>query len=44
MLKEGSIFSGKVTGQIIDVSPGIFTEHKVYLYGKAFLVPIGEVE
>lgn len=43
LLKEGSIFSDKITGQIIDIRPEGFMEHKVLLNGKAFLIPIGEV-
>lgn len=43
LLKEGSVFSDRIAGQIIDISPQGFTEHKVLLNGKAFLVPIGEV-
>lgn len=43
LLKEGSIFSGKVAGQIIDLSPNSFKEHQIYLKGKAFLVPLGEI-
>ncbi|MEW6624070.1 MAG: hypothetical protein AB1420_13235 [Bacillota bacterium] len=43
VIKEGGIFSEKVSGQIIDVSPEAFNEHKVYLNGKAFLIPVGEV-
>lgn len=41
LLSEGSVFSGKVIGRIIDVSPRGFRQHPVYLNGKAFLVPIG---
>lgn len=44
VLREGSIFSGKISGQIIDLSPDSFKEHKVYLNGKAFLVPLGEIK
>ncbi|HHW48441.1 MAG TPA: type III-A CRISPR-associated RAMP protein Csm4 [Clostridiaceae bacterium] len=44
LIKEGSIFSEKVSGQIIDVSPDSFNEHKVYLNGKALLVPFGRYE
>lgn len=43
LLKEGSIFSDKIAGQMFDISPQEFTEHKVLLNGKAFLIPIGEV-
>jgi CRISPR-associated protein Csm4 len=43
LLKEGSILSGKISGKVIDISPEDFKEHKVYLNGKAFLIPIGEV-
>ncbi len=43
LLKEGSIFSQKIFGQVIDISPEAFKKHKVYLNGKAFLIPIEEV-
>lgn len=43
LLKEGSIFSQKISGQVIDISLKGFKEHKVYLNGKAFLISIGEV-
>ena len=43
LLKEGSVFSGKISGQIVDISPEAFNEHKIYLNGKAFLIPVGEV-
>jgi len=44
LLKEGSVFSGKISGQIIDLRPESFKEHQVYLNGKAFLVPMGGVK
>jgi CRISPR-associated protein Csm4 len=44
LLQEGSVFSGKISGQIIDLSPDSFQEHKVYLNGKAFLVPLGAIK
>ena len=43
LLKEGSVFSGKISGQIVDIRPDGFKEHEVYLNGKAFLIPIGGV-
>lgn len=43
LLKEGSIFSGQVLGDLIDIRPEGFEKHKVYLNGKAFLIPVGEV-
>jgi len=43
LLKEGSVFSDVVNGQIIEVGPDEFKEHDVYLNGRAFLIPIGEV-
>lgn len=41
LLKEGSIFSRKIEGRIIDIRPDVFDEHSVYLNGKAFLIPLG---
>lgn len=43
LIKEGSIFSGQVFGDLIDIRPERFEKHKVYLNGKAFLIPVGEV-
>lgn len=43
LLKEGSIFSKQISGRLIDISPESFKKHKVYLNGKAFLIPVGEV-
>ena len=42
LLKEGSIFLGQVSGGLIDIRPEGFEKHKVYLNGKAFLIPTGE--
>ena len=42
ILKEGSIFSGQVSGDLIDIRPDAFGKHKVFLNGKAFLIPAGE--
>ncbi|MCX7694731.1 MAG: type III-A CRISPR-associated RAMP protein Csm4 [Caloramator sp.] len=39
MFEEGSIVEGEVEGTIFDDTPDGFTEHKVYKYGRAFLVP-----
>lgn len=44
IIKEGSIFNNKINGKIIDISPDIFNEHKVYLNGKAFLFGFGGVK
>ena len=41
LFKEGSIFSEKIMGQIIDISPDSYTEHKVYMNGRALLLPFG---
>ncbi|HHY41824.1 MAG TPA: type III-A CRISPR-associated RAMP protein Csm4 [Thermoanaerobacterales bacterium] len=41
LLKEGSIFSRKIDGRIIDISPEVFKEHSVLLNGRAFLIPLG---
>ena len=39
MFTEGSVFSGKKTGKLADITPQIFKEHKVYRYGFAFTLP-----
>lgn len=39
---EGSIFSGKVCGRVVDVTPQKFSQHRVYCFGLAFLVPLPE--
>lgn len=41
LLREGSIFSQKIEGRIIDIGPEGFREHSVLLNGKAFLIPLG---
>ena len=41
VLKEGTVLSGKIAGQLVEVGPAAFDRHPVYLYGKAFLVPVG---
>lgn len=41
LIREGSIFSRKIKGQIIDIRPEAFKEHSVFLNGKAFLIPLG---
>jgi CRISPR-associated protein Csm4 len=38
MFKEGSVFPSFKKGNIIDITPEIFTKHKIYKYGLAFLV------
>ena len=43
LFEEGSIFKAKTRGKVIDVSPDWFKEHEVYLDGRAFLIPLGEV-
>ena len=42
MLKEGSVFNREIVGEIVNVTPSIFKEHKVYRNGSAFLIPIRE--
>jgi len=44
LLREGSIFSKRIEGQIIDIRPEVFEEHNVYLNGKAFLIPLGRCD
>lgn len=41
MLSEGSVFSGKVIGKLVNVTPNIKMEHEIYRYGYAFKVPCG---
>lgn len=40
MFAEGSIVEGQVEGSIYDDTPEGFTCHKVFKYGKAFLLPL----
>lgn len=40
MIKEGSIFNGKIEGNIFQYTSKILS-HPVYVYGKAFLIPFG---
>lgn len=40
MIKEGSVYRGKIEGMLKDVTPDGFTSHHVYKYGYAFNVPI----
>lgn len=39
MFKEGSVFNSQKEGKIVDVTPEIFTIHKIYRYGLAFTLP-----
>lgn len=39
-VSEGSVLNEKVSGEILDVTPGFFNVHKVYRYGRAYLIPI----
>ncbi|WP_041741814.1 type III-A CRISPR-associated RAMP protein Csm4 [Caldicellulosiruptor kronotskyensis] len=39
---EGAVFSSKIYGRVVDVTPDKFTEHRVYCFGLAFLVPLPE--
>lgn len=43
LFKEGSIFKAKISGELLDLSPDWFDDHEVFLDGRAFLIPIGEV-
>ncbi len=38
MLSEGSVFNGKVGGRMLDVTPDGWDSHRVFRYGKAFLL------
>jgi len=43
MFTEGSIIKGREPiGSLVDVTPYGFSDHKVYRYGYAFSIPIGE--
>lgn len=44
MIKEGSVYNGKITGSLKDVTPPGFNSHTVYRYGYSFNVPIAGVE
>lgn len=39
---EGTVFSGKVCGRVVDVTPQKFSQHRVYCFALAFLVPLPE--
>ncbi|WP_039765739.1 type III-A CRISPR-associated RAMP protein Csm4 [Caldicellulosiruptor sp. F32] len=39
---EGAVFSSKICGRVVDVTPEKFLSHKVYCFGLAFLVPLPE--
>ncbi|MCX7916666.1 MAG: type III-A CRISPR-associated RAMP protein Csm4 [bacterium] len=39
MFKEGSVFPKDKIGKIIDITPEIFKNHKIYRYGLAFSLP-----
>ncbi|MCM8779203.1 MAG: type III-A CRISPR-associated RAMP protein Csm4 [Candidatus Omnitrophica bacterium] len=39
MLKEGSVSLSYKVGRLGDVTPEAFTEHKIYRYGLAFMLP-----
>lgn len=41
VVKEGSLFTEKVEGQILDIKPDRFEKHSVYFYGKPMLVGFG---
>jgi len=39
MFGEGSIFTGILSGKLVDVTPASFTEHKIYRCGIPFVLP-----
>lgn len=41
VLREGSLFTEKVEGQILDLKPDFFQNHPVYFYGKPMLLRFG---
>lgn len=44
LLGEGSVLKKRVVGKLVDVTPPGFTEHRVYRYGYAYLLPWREVK
>lgn len=40
MLAEGSLFKVPIKGQIADVTPSEFTDHKIYRYGRGIMVAL----
>ncbi|SHK20862.1 CRISPR-associated protein Csm4 [Anaerobranca californiensis DSM 14826] len=43
LIKEGSIFKDVISGRLMEMKEDVFKEHCIYLYGKGFLIPFGEV-
>ncbi|SES90690.1 type III-A CRISPR-associated RAMP protein Csm4 [Anaerobranca gottschalkii] len=43
VIKEGSIFSGNIEGNILETQYDVFNKHPIFQYGRAFLIPFGEV-
>jgi CRISPR type III-A-associated RAMP protein Csm4 len=41
IIKEGSMFEGKIQGMIKDITPKGFDKHRVWIYGKALLIGFG---
>ncbi|MCM8760082.1 MAG: type III-A CRISPR-associated RAMP protein Csm4 [Candidatus Omnitrophica bacterium] len=39
MITEGSVIPGSVQGMVVDTTPEIFTQHKIYRYGLCFSLP-----
>lgn len=42
VFSEGSVFSDKVNGRILDVTPDFFTKHRVFKYYRAFCIPVSK--
>lgn len=42
VFSEGTVFSGKVCGRVVDVTPQEFSQHRVYCFALAFLLPLPE--
>ncbi|ADQ41972.1 CRISPR-associated RAMP protein, Csm4 family [Caldicellulosiruptor acetigenus I77R1B] len=42
VFSEGTVFSGKVCGRVVDVTPQKFSQHRVYCFALAFLLPLPE--
>jgi len=38
MFKEGSVFVNQFAGKLVDVTPRGFNDHKVYRWGRTFLI------
>jgi CRISPR-associated protein Csm4 len=44
MLSEGSLLRRQIQGELVDVTPAAFNEHKILRYGLPFYIPFSEVK